>query len=158
MIEEQDWGTEEVEWPEPGTMRLADAVQMVYDIETQATAANKRAETLKTHKVQAHVILEQVIEREELESARARTRQGKIIQYTPGERDEFTFDNEDEFKAWAAERGDENYYDPEPKLRKDIFRDEMRRRVQDKEPLPPGVRRVGIPTLNRTAVATKRRV
>lgn len=153
-----DYGVPDDEfiWPDVAGLRVADAVRLLYDIEEQATVANARAERLKKRKATARVIIQQVLEREELESGRAKTRDGKTIQYTPSTRDVFHVTDEEAFKAWAEEDA-ERYYDDTPRLREGIFLDEMRRRLQDKEPLPPGVQHVPLPTINRTAVASKRR-
>lgn len=154
--EPPDYAVEEWEWPEVNTLRVADAVRMLYDIEVQATAANKRADTLKTRKAVARTILEQVLEREELESGRAKVRDGRTIQYTPGPWDVFTIVDDEAFKEWAAADG-ERYYDPEPKLREGVFLDAMRNLVSTQQPLPPGVKRTTIQKLNRTAVVSKRK-
>lgn len=152
----RDYGVsdEEFTWPEVATLRVADAVRILYDVETQATEANRRAETLKARKAAARTILQQVLEREELETGRAKVRGGATVQYTPYDWDVFTVVDEDAFRNWAETAASEAYY--APKLRDGIFLDEMRRLTQDGQPLPPGVKRTTIQKLNRSAVASKR--
>lgn len=153
-----DYGVpdEEWEWPEVATLRVADAVRLLYDIETQASAANARAERLKARKATMRVILTQVLEREELGTGRAKVRTGREIQYTPSTRDVFQVVDEEAFQEWMGSQR-ERFYDPEPRLREGVFLDTMRNRLQNGQELPPGVKRVTLPTLNRTAVASKRK-
>ena len=153
-----DYGVpdEDFQWPEVSELRTVDAVRLLYDIESQATETNTRADRLKKRKATAQVIMQQVLDREELDSARAAARDGKTIQYTPYDFDVFNIIDEDAFKEWAAAEA-ERFYDPEPRLRQGVFLDEMRRRHQDGEALPPGVQRVTLPKLSRTAVASRRK-
>lgn len=159
MSEEMpDYGVpdEEFEWPEVNQLRAADAIRLLYDIETQASAANARAERLKLRKATARTILAQVLEREGLESGRAKVRSGRVIQYTPYDWDVFDVVDEEAFNEWAGSQR-ERFYDPEPKFREGVFLDAMRAMRQNGQPLPPGVKRTTIQKLNRTAVASKRK-
>lgn len=140
MKDEQDPGSEEFVWPEVKDLRPTDAGRLLDAIEREAAAANKRADLLKSRKAQAKALLGAVLEEYEQNGVRFTSATGKEVQYTPYDFDAFTVDNPEEFKPWA-EMQSESYYDSTPKLRDAIFQAEMRRRLKDKEPLPPGVRR-----------------
>lgn len=146
-----DPGAKEFEWPEIKDMRPADAARLLYDIEVATTAANARAKRLTSRKAQARKIVEAVAEEYELPEIATITSAGRKVRYRAEPVDYFSIDNPEAFRAWA-ETQSENYFDPTPKLREGIFRDEMRRRVQDREPLPPGVRRYTDTKLSRSTV------
>lgn len=150
MSTEQDFAADDFEWPQVKDLRPSEAVRLLDDIERESRAANKRADILKARKAQAKQIAVAVLEEYEQPDASAITADGKKVRYTPYPFDAFTVDNPEAFKAWAATQN-ENYYDSTPKLREEIFRDEMRRRVSDGEDLPPGVRRWTDVRLSRTA-------
>jgi hypothetical protein len=59
------------------------------------------------------------------------------------------------FREWAADEA-ERYYDDTPRLREQVFLDEMRRREEDREPLPPGVTSWTDTKISRTTVAQRR--
>jgi hypothetical protein len=152
---EPDPGADEWEWPETAGMRPVDAARLLNTIETEATAANRRAENLKKRKAQAKRIMEGILEDQELDSVRFTTDDGRRIQYTVGDTvDHFSIDDDEAFRQWAQEQA-ENYF--EPALRKEMFTDAMRRRVMDGEPLPPGVRRWSDVKLSRSSSVGKRR-
>ena len=150
-MSEADPGAEEFEWPQIKDLRPADAARLLNDIETAATEANARAKRLTSRKAQAQKIVEAVAEEYELPEISTITGAGRKVRYSVQPQDFFSIDNPEAFEAWAAEQA-ENYFDPTPKLREGIFRDEMRRRVQDHEPLPPGVRRYTGTKLSRSMV------
>jgi hypothetical protein len=151
-VPEPDFGAEEFQWPEVNQLRPAQAARLLDDIERQAAEANKRADRLKSRKAQAQQIVIAVADEYEEESVRFRSNTGRVVQYTPSVKQHFTIENEAEFKEWAGAQS-ENFYDPEPKLREGVFRDEMRRRMQDGEGLPPGVRKYDAIGLSRSSVA-----
>lgn len=146
-----DPGSEDFQWPEVSELRPAEAARLLDDIEAQARMANKRADLLKKRKSQAKQIVLAVAEEYELDAIRTTTGSGAKVQYTPYPFDVFSVTDEEAFKAWAAEDA-ENYYEHKEKLREDIFLDAMRRRVQDKEPLPPGVTRWTDIRISRTGI------
>jgi hypothetical protein len=141
---------ENFQWPSPDEIRPVDAGRLMDDIERESMAANKRAKMLTARKAQAKALVDAVLEINELDALPFTTSQGKRVTYTPYEFDAFTVDDYEAFEAWA-ETQHENYFDNSPKLREGIFRDEMRRRVADGEPLPPGVRRYSEQRLSRSA-------
>lgn len=145
-----DFAAEDFQWPDISSMRPADAGRLLDDIEREAAAANKRADILKKRKAQAKQIVLAVVEDFEQESVDFRTAAGNKVRYTPYAFDVFSVDNREAFDEWAKTQS-ESYYDPTPKLREGVFLDEMRRRVQDGEPLPPGVKRYSDQRLSRTA-------
>lgn len=146
----EDFADEDFQWPDISSMRPADAGRLLDDIEREAAAANKRADILKKRKAQAKQIVLAVVEDFEQESVDFRTAAGNKVRYTPYAFDVFSVDNREAFDEWAKTQS-ESYYDPTPKLREGVFLDEMRRRVQDGEPLPPGVKRYSDQRLSRTA-------
>lgn len=150
---ENDPGSENYQWPEVKNLRPADAARLLDDIEDEARAANKRADILKSRRAQAKQIVLAVAEDYELTAIDTTTNGGQRVRYTPYPFDAFDVEtgNEEAFKAWAATQS-ESYYDSTPQLREGIFRDEMRRRMQDGEPLPPGVRHWTDTRLSRSAI------
>lgn len=146
-----DFAAEDFAWPEVKDLKPADALRLLDDIEAEARAANKRADTLKRRKAQAKQIALSVLDSYELDSAKTTVGDGRKVLYSTYDFDVFTVDDEAAFKAWAADQS-ESYYDPTPRLRDQIFLDEMRRRLKDGEPMPPGVRRWTDTRLSRSAV------
>lgn len=150
-MEQSDLAAEDFEWPDVSKLRPAEAARLLDDFERAAAEANRRADRLKSRKAQAKAIALAVAEEYELEAIDTTTNTGQRIRYTPYPFDTFSVDDEAAFKAWADTQH-ESYFDSSPKLRQQIFLDEMRRRVQDGEPLPPGVRRFTDTRLSRTAI------
>jgi hypothetical protein len=145
-----DPADEDFQWPSVADLRPADAARLLDDIEQASLRANKRADLLKRRKQEGKALVTAVAEEYELDAIPFTNAQGKRVTYTPYEFDAFTVDDPEEFRLWAMTQN-ENYFDLSPKLRDGIFRDEMRRRVQDGEPLPPGVRRWTDTRLSRSA-------
>lgn len=141
------------EWPDVKSMRPVDALRLLDDIERESREANKRADDLKRRKAQAKQIALAVLEEYEQDSTKVTTSDGHKVLYSTYPFDVFTVDDEKRFAEWA-ETQSESYFDSTPRLRDGIFLDEMRRRVQDGEPLPPGVRRWTDTRLSRTASKT----
>jgi hypothetical protein len=146
-----DPGAEDFKWPEVKDLRPSDAVRLLDDIEAAGRAANKRADILKTRKAQAKQIALAVMEEYDQPDAAAITAGGQKVRYTPYPFDVFSVDDEEAFREWS-ENQSESYFDASPKLRQSIFLDEMRRRHQDGEPMPPGVRRWTDIRLSRSAL------
>lgn len=155
MSEAKDFSAEDFEWPQVKDLRPVDALRLLDDIEKEARAANKRAETLKRRKAQAKQIALAVLEEYEQDSTKVTTSDGAKVLYSTYPFDVFSVDDEEAFKGWA-ETQSESYFDPTPRLRESIFLDEMRRRVQDGEPLPPGVKRWTDTRLSRSAAPRSR--
>lgn len=147
-----DFASEGFEWPDVKSLRPADALRLLDDIERQAREANKRADDLRRRKAQAKQIALAVMEDYEQESTRVTMHDGNKVNYSTYTFDVFSVDDAAAFRKWA-ETQSESYFDPTPKLRESVFLDEMRRRVQDGEPLPPGVKRWTDVRLSRTAAA-----
>jgi hypothetical protein len=145
-----DFASEDFAWPEVKDLRPVDALRLLDDVEREARQANRRAEALKRRKAQAKQIALAVLEDYEQDSTKVRTSDGNKVIYSTYNFDVFSVDNEEAFREWAATQS-ESYFDPTPKLRDSIFLDEMRRRVQDGEPLPPGVKRWTDVRLSRSA-------
>jgi hypothetical protein len=154
-VSDTDYASEDYQFPEFDALRPADAGRLMDDIEREAQAANRRADRLKSRKAQAKALLNQVLEEYEQDSVRFTNAEGRQVQYTPYPFDVFNVDDEDAFKEWAAGEA-ERYYDETPRLREDVFRDEMRRRVQDGEDLPPGVRRWTDTKLSRSSAVRRK--
>lgn len=149
----KDFGSEEFEWPEVTELRPSDAARLLYDVESAAAAANKRADILRSRKNEAKQIALTVAEIYEQPDISAITDDGRKVRYTPYPFDVFSVDDPAAFKEWAVSQS-ESFYDETPRLREEIFRDEMRRRDQDGEPLPPGVRKWSDTRLSRSAAKT----
>lgn len=113
-----------------------------YDAAEKAAAkANKVAKEAKDEKTKAKAIAQASLEAAELESASTTLEvdgQPRRVLFYTGEFTHYNVSNKAEFKAWAAEE-DEEYFEPEPRIREDLVRQECERREQDGEPLPPGV-------------------
>lgn len=151
----QDFGAEDFEWPDVSSLKPAEALRLLDDIEREAREANKRADVLKRRKAQAKQVALAVLEEFELDSAKTTVSSGQKVLYSTYDFDVFTVDDDEAFREWA-ETQSESYFDPTPKLRQQIFLDEMRRRAQDGEPLPPGVRKWSDTRLSRTSVQSGR--
>lgn len=150
-----EFDSEDFVWPEVRDMRPVDAARLLDDIERAASAANKRAELLKKRKGQAKATLNTVLEIYEQDAVDFTNSDGKRVRYTPYDFDVFNVADEEAFREWAAGES-ERYYDDTPRLRQEVFLDEMRRRHQDGEALPPGVVKWTDQRLSRSA-STKRK-
>lgn len=148
-----DYASEDFQWPEVKDLRPAQAGRLLDDIERESAAANKRADILKARKAQAKKIVGDVLEEYEQDNVRFTNSEGRSITYTPYEFDVFNIVDEEAFREWAGQQA-ERYY--EEGLRKGIFLDEMRRRHQDGEPLPPGVQKFTDVRYSRSASKPKR--
>lgn len=151
---DRDPASEDFQWPEVKDLRPVDALRLLDDIEREARLANKRADALKARKAQAKQIALAVLEDYEQESTKIVTAEGRKVIYEKYDIDFFTVDDHEAFKPWSDTQS-ESYYDASPKLREGIFQDEMRRRAQDGEPLPPGVKQWTDTRLSRTAAKGK---
>lgn len=137
-------------------MEVADAFELLDEIEHQAQLANKRADTLKERKAQAKKIALDVLDIKRQKGARIEGHEGRDVQYTPYDFDVFNVVDHEAFGEWA-ETADESFYDTNPRLRGEVFQGAMRQLHQDKQPLPPGVQRYSEVRLSRTAVAQRRK-
>lgn len=135
----------------PGELDAAEALRLLDDVERAATEANARAKELAKAKSRAKTVAIQVYERLDLDVAGTTAADGTKLRYTPYEFKAYQVVDEEAFREWEAAQ-DESFYDPTPKLREAILRDECRRRVDDGEPLPPGVREYTETRLSRSAV------
>lgn len=133
-------------------LRPADAMRSVEEAEAAVSEATAALEQARKQKKRAHAVALAVLEAYELDSAKSKVT--KRLFYTEEFRD-FQIKDEGKFRAWEAEQ-DENYFETQTKLREQIFKDEMRRRDDDREPLPPGVVKVSFPKLKQKADQKKR--
>lgn len=155
MADSIDYADEDFAWPEVNQLKVGEAIALLGNIELQAAAANKRAKTLASRKATAKAVVDAVLEEAELTSGRAVLSNGREVQYTKGEETYYSIIDPIAFAKWAKDQN-ESFYDREPRLRDDIFRDEMRRRTMDGEPLPPGVQKYTDTKLSKSTVARKR--
>lgn len=151
-----DYGAEDWQFPNASDMDVVQAGQLWDAIEREARAANRRADLLKARKAQAKALALEVIDASGQTSARVPVADGREVNLTPYTWEVFSVKDEVEFKAWA-DTAVEDFYDRSPKLREQVFLDEMRRRSQDGEPLPPGVVRWEDTRISRTTAAPRRR-
>lgn len=154
-----DPGSEGWKFPDVTDLDPAAAAKLWNDIEREARQANARAARLKERKATAKNLAIRAIEASPYTSVRVEVDDDREVQITPYQWEVFTLKDEEAFKAWAAEwadEGGENFYDDSPRLRESIFLDEMRRRSQDGEALPPGVLRYEDTKISRTAVPKRR--
>jgi hypothetical protein len=152
----QDPGDPDFEFPDVKDLDPHEAAALWDRVEREAKEANKRAAILKDRKVQAKELALQAIEASPYTSVRIEGAEGREVQLTPYPWTVFRIVNEDAFREWAKKEA-ERYYDESPKLRESVFLEEMRRRDEDKEPLPPGVSSWTDTKISRTTVAQKRR-
>jgi hypothetical protein len=151
-----DYGDPDFEFPRIEDLDPNEAAQLWDRIERQAAEANKRAARLKERKSAAKELALRAIEASPYTSVRVEGAEGRDVQITPYPWTVFRIVDEDEFRDWAKDE-DERYYDESPKLRESVFLEEMRRREEDHEPLPPGVSSWTDTKISRTTVAQKRR-
>lgn len=150
-----DYSSEDWEFPDASDMDPADAAKLWDEIERQAREANKRAKKLAERKATAKELSIQTLEASPYTSVRIEGVEGREVQVTPYPWTIHTIKDEVAFKEWCAGEA-ERYYDATPKLREDVFRDEMRRREADGEPLPPGVTSWTDTKISRTTVPQRR--
>jgi hypothetical protein len=155
-----DLGSEDWEFPDASDLTPDEAAVLWDRIEHEASAANKRASRLKERKAVAKDLALRKIQESPYSFVGIELANGREIQVKPYEWEVFDVVDETAFQAWAreyADAGGEHYYDPEPQLRRGIFLDDMRRRSQDGEPLPPGVRRYSETKISRTLLPQRRK-
>lgn len=156
MAPDIDYGAEDYQLPILVGLDPADAAQLWDQIERESREANKRAARLKERKSMAKELALQAIEASPYTSVRVEGAEGREVQITPYPWTVFDIVDEGEFKEWAAGEA-ERYYDDSPRLRESVFLEEMRRREEDKESLPPGVKSWTDTKISRTTVPQKRR-
>lgn len=145
-----DW-----EFPDASEMTPDEAAALWDKIERASAAANKVAKRLKERKATAKDLALKVVEASPYTSVRIEGAEGREVQITPYPWTIHQVVDESEFKLWAMGEA-ERYYDATPRLREDVFRDEMRRREADGEPLPPGVKSWTDTKISRTTVPQRR--
>jgi hypothetical protein len=134
-----DYAAADWEFPDVSDVEPDEAAALWDEIERQAREANKKAKILAERKAAAKELAIKSIENHpRITSVRIMGAEGREVQITPYPWVIHTIKDEAAFKKWTAGEA-ERYYDATPKLREDVFRDEMRRREADGEPLPPGV-------------------
>lgn len=131
-------------------LKPAEALRQLDEAERAAREANAAADKAKAAKQRAKLIALQVLEREELDSAKVALNNGRRVTYSTYQFRAYRVTDRDSFAQWAADQ-DESYFDPEPKLREQTLLDECRRRFDDGAPLPPGVEEYTETRLSRTA-------
>jgi hypothetical protein len=155
MTERADFSAEDWEFPDASDMDPAEAAALWDEIERQSREANKLAKRLKERKATAKELAIKTLEASPYTSVRIEGAEGREVQVTPYAWTVYTVKDEAAFKEWAAGEA-ERYYDGEPRLREQLFLDEMRRREADKEPLPPGVTSWTDTKISRTTVPQRR--
>lgn len=150
-----DLGGEDWEFPDASELSIPEVIRLWYDLDKTATEANKRAARLKERRAAVKDLAIKVVEASGQTSGSAEVEDGREVQITPYPWEIFAITNEAAFKEWAGAEA-EAYYDTEPKLREGLFQDSMRRRSQDREPLPPGVKRWEDIRISRTAKPMRR--
>lgn len=155
-MSEVDYGAEDFEFPDLASLDPAEAAALWDRIEREAAQANKRAARLKDRKIVAKELALKAVEASPYSSVRIEGAEGRDVQITPYPWTVFTIVDEGQFKDWAEGEA-ERYYDDTPRLREGLFLEEMRRRDEDKEPLPPGVSSWTDTKISRTVVPQKRR-
>lgn len=133
-----DYAAEDWEFPDASDMEPHEAAALWDEIERQARATNRRKKLLDARKAAAKELALKAIEASPHKRVTIEGAEGRDVTMTPYPWTIHTIKDEEAFKEWAAGEA-ERYYDSTPRLREDVFRDEMRRREADKEPLPPGV-------------------
>lgn len=119
----------------------AEAFRQYDAAEKAATAANKAAEKAKEAKARAKAIAQASLEAAELESASTELEidgEPRRVNFYTAEFTHYNVTNKALFREWAVEE-DEEYFEPEPRIREALVRQECERREQDGEELPPGV-------------------
>lgn len=147
---------DDFEWPDPSTMKPADAMRLADRFERELTEANRAAKLAQQRKATAKKIQLDVMDIYELDEVGVTMEDGSRVKYTPYPFDVYTIKNKEEFDAWA-ETQDESFYDTSPKLREQVFLDVVRRMDQDGEELPPGVVKFTQTRVSRTAITRKAR-
>lgn len=150
-----DYGAEDFEFPSLEGLDPAEAGAVWDAIERASTEANKRAKRLKERKSVAKELVLRAIEDSPYTSVRVPGPNGRDVQMTPYPWTVFRVVDDAAFKEWAAGEA-ERYYDDEPRLRESVFLEEMRRRDEDHEELPPGVVSWTDTKISRTTVAARR--
>lgn len=119
----------------------AEAFVLFDAAEKEATEANRLAGEKKNAKDRAKAIAQASLEASNLESASTRLDMGeesrRVLFYLQEKR-HFNVTNKPAFREWAQDE-DEDYFEPERRIREDLVRQECERRMEDGEELPPGV-------------------
>lgn len=152
----EDYGAPDFEFPSLEGLDPSEAAMLWDRIERASREANARAKRLKERKAMAKQLALQAVEASPYTSVRIEGAEGRDVQITPYPWTVFRIVDEEAFREWAAGEA-ERYYDDSPRLRDDVFLEEMRRRDEDHEPLPPGVTSWTDTKISRTTVAQHRR-
>lgn len=118
-------------------MKLIDALREYDEATRKAAAVNKAKKEADAAKAKARAIVLAKLEEEELDGAPA-TIDGKKVHFSKYEMAFGKIDGPEEFRAWAANE-DEAYFEPEARVRGELLNALVRQRLDDGEPLPPGV-------------------
>lgn len=151
-----DYGAEDFEFPALEGLDPSEAASLWDQIERESREANKRAARLKERKAMAKELALQAIEASPYTSVRIEGAEGRDVQLTPYPWTVFRIVDEAAFREWAEGEA-ERYYDDSPRLREGVFLEEMRRRDEDHESMPPGVTSWTDTKISRTTVAQRRR-
>ena len=153
-----DVGAEDWEFPDARELSPAEAIRLWDAIERESAEAGKRKKRLTERKAIAQQVAIEVVKASGQTGARAAVASGREFQITPYEWDAFTVVDPVAWEAWLEEHPDERaeFYDSSPKIREQVWMDAMRLRVQDRQPLPPGVKRWTDTRISKTAVPTRK--
>lgn len=155
-LSDVDYGAEDFEFPAVEDLDPAEVAALWDKIERESREANKRAARLKERRAMAKELAIQAIEASPYKSVTVEGAEGRDVRMTPYAWTVFRIADEEAFKAWA-EGEVERYYDDSPRLREGVFLEEMRRREEDHESLPPGVVSWTDLKISRTTAPQKRR-
>lgn len=128
----------------------AEAVQRYNAAALKARSINEQKKKADKEKREAYETAIQELEAAELDGVTA-TIDGQKVGFSKYEIVFAHLQNAEEFKAWAAQEDGEAYFEPEARVRQDLLNALVRQRIDDGEPLPPGVGVYVETRLSRTA-------
>lgn len=134
----------------PPTERLRDVLEY-YDLATRlAASVNKLKAEADGLKRGAKGLAIAKLEDEELDGAPV-TIDGQRVVFSKYEFHAGNITDREAFEAWAREEDGEAYFEPEARVRGELVNALVKQRLDDKEPLPPGVALYSETRLSRTA-------
>lgn len=116
----------------------------------KAREINQAKKAADSAKRAAYDVAVAALEEAELDGANA-TIDGKKVNFSKYEIVFAHLQSVEEFKEWAAQEDGEAYFEGEPRVRQDLLNALVRQRLDDGEPLPPGVGIYVETRLSRTA-------
>ncbi len=129
---------------------LTTALQTYDSAARAAAAANKAKKEADAEKNNAKAAFLAALEEYELDSASA-TVDGKKVNFSKYEFITGHIQDKGAFREWAEQEDGEAYFEPEARPRGELVNALVRQRIEDGEPLPPGVTTYVETRLSRTA-------